>query len=110
MPTAQPCAPVVRSPGGKRDHPDEKTIGVGVDAVLSADVGDAPMRQRQYTAPVDGLAFARLRVIHLPQRHASMETVARNEPLIIFHAPCVSPPATTMLISDGSKILMTSSG
>jgi hypothetical protein len=24
---------------------------VGVDAVLSADVGDAPMRQRQYTAP-----------------------------------------------------------
>jgi hypothetical protein len=25
---------------------------VGVDAVLSADVGDAPMRQRQYTAPV----------------------------------------------------------
>ena len=44
------------------------------------------------------------------QRHASMETVARNEPLIIFHAPCVSPPATTMLISDGSKILITSSG
>jgi hypothetical protein len=27
---------------------------VGVDAVLSADVGDAPMRQRQYTAPVHG--------------------------------------------------------
>ena len=25
---------------------------VGVDAVLSVDVGDAPMRQRQYTAPV----------------------------------------------------------
>ena len=25
---------------------------VEVDAVLSADVGDAPMRQRQYTAPV----------------------------------------------------------
>jgi len=25
---------------------------VGGDAVLSADVGDAPMRQRQYTAPV----------------------------------------------------------
>ena len=44
------------------------------------------------------------------QRHASMETVARSEPLIIFHAPCVSPPATTMLISDGSKILITSSG
>jgi len=43
------------------------------------------------------LAFA-LRVIHLPQRHASMETLASNEPLINFHAPCVSPPATTMLI------------
>ena len=28
------------------------TTDVGVDAVLSADVGDAPMRQRQYTAPV----------------------------------------------------------
>ena len=26
---------------------------VGVDAVLSADVGDAPMRQRQYTARVE---------------------------------------------------------
>ena len=43
------------------------------------------------------------------QRHASMETVARSEPLIIFHAPCVSPPATTMLISDASKIVITSS-
>ena len=32
---------------------------VGVDAVLSADVGDAPMRQRQYTAPVQApSAFA----------------------------------------------------
>jgi hypothetical protein len=31
-----------------------------------------------------------------------METVARSAPLIIFHAPCVSPPATTMLMSDGS--------
>ena len=39
-----------------------------------------------------------------------METVARSEPLIIFHAPCVSPPATTMWISDGSKILISSSG
>jgi hypothetical protein len=28
---------------------------VGVDAVLSADVGDAPMRQRQYTAPSAGV-------------------------------------------------------
>jgi len=27
-----------------------------------------------------------------------METLASNEPLINFHAPCVSPPATTMLI------------
>ena len=31
---------------------DDKT-DVGVDAVLSADVGDAPMRQRQYTARVE---------------------------------------------------------
>src|SRR5262245_28829097 len=44
------------------------------------------------------------------QRQASIETCARSEPLIIFHAPCVSPPATTMLISDGSKIVITSSG
>jgi hypothetical protein len=29
------------------------TTDVGVDAVLSADVDDAPMRQRQYTAPVE---------------------------------------------------------
>ena len=31
---------------------DDKT-DVGVDAVLSADVGDAPMRRRQYTARVE---------------------------------------------------------
>src|SRR5262245_24759918 len=43
-------------------------------------------------------------------RHASIDTSARSEPLIIFHAPCVSPPATTMLISAGSKIRMISSG
>jgi hypothetical protein len=39
-------------PGRKRDHPDDDKTDVGVDAVLSADVGDAPMRRRQYTAPV----------------------------------------------------------
>ena len=32
------------------------TTFVGVDAVLSADVGGAPIRQRQYTAPVDALS------------------------------------------------------
>src|SRR4029079_9158033 len=35
-------------------------------------------------------------------RHSSIETLARSAPLIIFHAPCVSPPATTMWMSDGS--------
>jgi hypothetical protein len=44
------------------------------------------------------------------QRHATIETVARSAPLIIFHAPCVSPPATTMLMADGSEIVMTSAG
>jgi hypothetical protein len=40
-------------PGRKRDHPDDDNkTDVGVDAVLSADVDDAPMRQRQYTAPL----------------------------------------------------------
>jgi len=43
------------------------------------------------------------------QRQASIDTVARSEPLINFQAPCVSPPATTMWISEGSKILITSS-
>ena len=44
--------PLSALPGRKRDHPDDDKTDVGVDAVLSADVGDAPMRQRQYTAPV----------------------------------------------------------
>src|SRR5688572_31861209 len=49
--------------------------------------------------------------VSLPaQRHASIETVARSEPLIIFQAPCVSPPATTMLISESSTIVIISSG
>jgi hypothetical protein len=39
-----------------------------------------------------------------------METIARSETPIIFHARCVSPPATTTLISDGAKILITWSG
>ena len=29
---------------------DDDTTDVGVDAVLSADVGDAPMRRREYSA------------------------------------------------------------
>jgi len=40
------------SRAGKEIIPDDDTTDVGVDAVLSADVGDAPMRRRQYTAPV----------------------------------------------------------
>ena len=53
MPTAQPYAPVVRSPGQEKEIILTMTkTEVEVDAVLSADVGDAPMRQRQYTAPV----------------------------------------------------------
>ena len=34
----------------------------------------------------------------------------RRDPPNIFHAPCVSPPATTTLISCGSKIWTSSSG
>src|SRR5512145_2511703 len=48
-----PARPLSALPGRKRDHPDDDKTDVGVDAVLSADVGDAPMRQRQYTAPVE---------------------------------------------------------
>ena len=46
--------PLSALPGRKRDHPDADETDVGVDAVLSADVGDAPMRQRQYTAAFHG--------------------------------------------------------
>jgi hypothetical protein len=46
--------------GRKRDHPDDDTTDIGVDAVLSADMGDAPMRQRQYTAPVEAAWGGRL--------------------------------------------------
>jgi hypothetical protein len=42
--------PLSVSLGGKRDHRDDGETDVGVDAVLSADVGDAPMRQCQYRA------------------------------------------------------------
>src|SRR5262249_3649256 len=34
------------------NHPGADEADVGKNAVLSADVGDAPMRQRQYTASV----------------------------------------------------------
>jgi hypothetical protein len=37
------------SRAGKEIILNDDKIDVGVDAVLSADVGDAPMRQRQYT-------------------------------------------------------------
>src|SRR5262245_61858864 len=49
--SAQPNAPrCPLSRGRKRVHPDDDNADVGVDAVLSADMDDAPMRQRQYTA------------------------------------------------------------
>ena len=41
------------SRAGKEIILDDDTTDVGVDAVLSAVVGDAPMRQRQYTARVE---------------------------------------------------------
>ena len=47
-----PARPLSALSGRKRDHPDDDKTDVGVDAVLSADVDDAPIRQRQYTAPV----------------------------------------------------------
>src|SRR5882672_5867126 len=54
---SRPCLPHSHTrplsalPGRKRDHPDDDKTDVGVDAVLSADVDDAPMRRREYTAP-----------------------------------------------------------
>src|SRR2546427_8769850 len=49
--------PLSALPGGRRGHRDDydMTTYVGVDAVLSADVDDAPMRRREYTAPGHGL-------------------------------------------------------
>jgi hypothetical protein len=47
------CARCPLSRAGKEIILDDETTDVGVDAVLSADVGDAPMRRRQYTARVD---------------------------------------------------------
>jgi hypothetical protein len=49
---ARPYARCPLSRAGKEIILDDDTNDVGVDAVLSADVGDAPMRQRQYTARV----------------------------------------------------------
>jgi hypothetical protein len=51
--SARPYARCPLSRAGKEIILDDDTIDVGVDAVLSADVGDAPMRQRQYTARVE---------------------------------------------------------
>jgi hypothetical protein len=47
---AQPCARCPLSRAGKEIILDDDTTEVGVDAVLSADVGDAPKRQREYIA------------------------------------------------------------
>jgi hypothetical protein len=49
---------------------------VGVDAVLSADVGDAPMRQRQYTAPVDAPSAARRPPNRKTSREQSLEILS----------------------------------
>jgi hypothetical protein len=54
--SAQRTALLARGPlsrAGKEIILDDDTTDAGVDAVLSADVGDAPMRQRQYTARVE---------------------------------------------------------
>jgi len=51
------------SRAGKEIILDDDTTDIGVDAVLSADMGDAPMRQRQYTAPVEGASSCRARGI-----------------------------------------------
>jgi hypothetical protein len=51
--SARPYARCPLSRAGKEIILDDDTTDVGVDAVLSADVGDAPMRQRQYTALVE---------------------------------------------------------
>ncbi len=76
--------PLSALPGRKRDHPDADQTDVGVDAVLSADVGDAPMRQRQYTASVpeslrsadrkmSGLSAIRSRSV---DQHVGLERIA----------------------------------
>src|SRR6185312_12201129 len=53
VPRARPYARCPLSRAGKEIILDDDTTDVGVDAVLSADVGDAPMRQCQYTARVE---------------------------------------------------------
>ena len=53
MPSARPYARCPLSRAGKEIILDDDTTDAGVDAVLSADVDDAPMRQRQYTARVE---------------------------------------------------------
>lgn len=69
--------PVVRSPGQeKRSSLTTTRPDVGVDAVLSADVGDAPMRQRQYTAPeTSRYNAAAFRVERLMSRHLFLTSV-----------------------------------
>ena len=42
--------------------------------------------------------------------HVSMDTVPLSAPLIIFQVPWVSLPATTMWMSAGSKMRISSSG
>ena len=56
MPSARPYARCPLSRAGKEIILDDDTTDVGVDAVLSADVGDAPMRQRQYSGSEVGSA------------------------------------------------------
>jgi antitoxin (DNA-binding transcriptional repressor) of toxin-antitoxin stability system len=51
---------------------------VGVDAVLSADVGDAPMRQRQYTAPVHASSAQAVRETVPAIRRIVSALISRN--------------------------------
>jgi hypothetical protein len=62
------------SRAGKEIIFDDDTIDVGVDAVLSADVGDAPMRQRQYTARVE----APFCVVRRMRREKDYPSVSRS--------------------------------
>lgn len=61
------------------------TRPVGVDAVLSADVGDAPMRQLQYTAAVRAPSHGRrVRCDKRQRRQVPQETIRVAWPARVF--------------------------
>ncbi len=111
----------VSAPNGARNIrqavPDSRQIGC-LPAAAATDPCVERKHQPVRRSPVGGFrselagsaAYVIMGTVSTNHRHASITTCARTDPLIILHAPCVSPPATTMLISDGSKIRMSSSG